>query len=85
MVMRYDISYEKRCLKYLKRIERNTKIRILKAINNLPLGDVKKLQGNTSDYRLRVGDYRITFSRDDKNLIIKIIEIAPRGEIYKKI
>ncbi|HCX61448.1 type II toxin-antitoxin system RelE/ParE family toxin [Sedimentibacter sp.] len=83
--MRYDISYEKRCLKYLKRIERNTKIRILKAINNLPLGDVKKLQGNTSDYRLRVGDYRITFSRDDKNLIIKIIEIAPRGEIYKKI
>lgn len=81
--MRYNISYEKVCLKYLIKLDRNMKIRIIKAINNLPLGDVKKLQGNTKDYRLRVGDYRIIFSKDDKNLIIKIIQIAPRGEIYK--
>ena len=60
-------------------------LRIIKAINQLPLGDVKKLQGNTEDYRLRVGDYRIIFSKDDEILIILIIEIAPRGEVYNKI
>lgn len=82
--MNYNILYGKSCLKYLRKLDRNMQLRILKAINLLPLGDVKKLQGNTEYYRLRVGDYRITFNKDDRNLIIQIIEIAPRGEIYKK-
>ena len=83
--MRYKIKYEKDCLKYLKKSDRNTQVRIINAINQLPLGDVKKLQGNTEDYRLRVGSYRIIFNKDDENLIISIIEIAPRGEVYKRI
>lgn len=83
--MRYRIVYEKGCLKYLKKLDRNLQLRIIKAVNLLPLGDVKKLQGNTENYRLRVGDYRIIFSKDDKRLIISIIEIAPRGEIYNRL
>ncbi len=82
--MKYNIKYEKGCLKYLKRLDKKTQLRILKAINQLPLGDVKKLQGNTEDYRLRVGKYRIIFSKDEKNLIINIIEIASRGEVYNR-
>lgn len=81
--MIYKIKYEKDCLKYLKKLDRNTQIRILNAINQLPSGDVKKLQGNTGDYRLRVGSYRIVFSKDDENLIIIVIEIAPRGETIR--
>ena len=82
--MKYNIQYDKRCLKYLKRLDKNTQLRIIKAINDLPNGDVKKLQGNTEDYRLRVGDYRITFIKDVERLFIYIIEIAPRGDIYKR-
>ena len=82
--MKYNIKYEKGCLKYLKRLDKKTQLRILKAINQLPLGDVKKLQGNTEDYRLRVGKYRIIFSKDEKNLIINIIQIASRGEVYNR-
>lgn len=48
-MMKYNISYEKRCLKYLKRLDKNTQLRILKAINNLPIGDVKSLQGEIAD------------------------------------
>lgn len=83
--MRYNIQYEKKCLKYLKKLDKNTQLRIIKAINELPFGDVKRLQGNTENYRLRVGDFRIVFSKDDKNLIIFVIEIGPRGEIYNKL
>lgn len=83
--MKYNIFYEKNCLKYLKRLDRNTQLRILQAINLLPIGDVKKLQGNTENYRLRVGNYRIIFNKDDDKLIIYIIEIAPRGEAYKRL
>lgn len=85
MVMKYNISYDKRCLKYLKKLDKNRQLRILKAINNLPLGDVKRLQGNTDDYRLRIGDYRIIFTKDDEKASINIIEIVPRGDAYKKI
>jgi len=82
--VKYNIKYEKGCLKYLKKLDKKTQLRILKAINQLPLGDVKKLQGNTEDYRLRVGKYRIIFSKDEKNLIVNIIEIASRGEVYNR-
>lgn len=83
--MKYNIIYEKRCLKYLKKLDKNMQLRIIKAINQLPLGDVKRLQGNTEDYRLRVGNYRIIFSKDDEKLIILIIEIGSRGEVYSKL
>lgn len=82
--MKYNIKYEKKCLKYLKKLDRDTQLRIIKAVNQLPLGDVKKLQGKAEDYRLRVGSYRVIFSKDDENLVMYIIEIAPRGEVYNK-
>lgn len=81
--MSYSFRYEKRSLKYLKRLEKTAQLRIIRAINELPFGDVKKLQGNKDDYRLRVGDYRIIFCKDDENSTILILDIAPRGDAYK--
>ncbi|NLP17949.1 MAG: type II toxin-antitoxin system RelE/ParE family toxin [Firmicutes bacterium] len=81
--MKYSIKYEKRCYKYLKRLTRNNQIRIIRAINNLPFGDVKRLQSDKGNYRLRVGSFRIIFYKDDKELVIYVIEIGPRGGIYK--
>ena len=43
--MKYNIKYEKGCLKYLKRLDKNTQLRIIKAINQLPSGDVKRYKG----------------------------------------
>jgi mRNA interferase RelE/StbE len=83
--MKYKIKYEKGCLKYLNKLDRCSQVRIISAINQLPCGDVKKLQGNSEDYRLRVGKYRIIFNKDDDYLVISIIEIAPRGEVYKNL
>lgn len=50
------------------------------AINQLPKGDVKKLQGENG-YRLRVGDYRVIFDR--KGYILYINKIDSRGQVYK--
>lgn len=57
--------------------------RIDKAIAKLPLGDVKKLQGTTHRYRLRVGDMRVLFEYDPEHQAITIVKIAPRGQAYK--
>lgn len=74
------IRYSKQALKFLQKQDTITKKRILKAIESLPLGDVKKLQGQ-SGYRLRVGTFRIIFDKDGN--IILIQKIDNRGEVYK--
>jgi len=73
--MKYKIKYEKKCLKYLRKIDKNTQLRIIRAINKLPLGDVRRLQGSTANYR-------IIFSKDDEKFVIFIVGIGPRGKIY---
>ena len=36
MNMKYNIEYDKRCLKYLKKLDKDDQLRIIKAINELP-------------------------------------------------
>ena len=62
------INYSKQAIKFLNKQDKPTKLRIINAINKLPSGDVKRLQGKDG-YRLRVGDYRIIFDKDF-NLIV---------------
>lgn len=75
------IQYSKQAIKSLKKQDHTTRCRIVSAINSLPSGDVKKLQG-TNGYRLRVGDFRILFDRDGN--ILNIIKIENRGQVYKR-
>jgi len=43
--------------------------------------DIKKLKGHDNHYRIRVGDYRILFFREDG--IAKIYDISHRSDVYK--
>lgn len=77
----FQISYSKRAVKFLKRQDVPTQRRIIQAISKLPLeGDIKKLQG-IDGYRLCVGNFRVLFNID--GIIIDIIDIGNRGQIYK--
>lgn len=42
-----------------------------------------KLTGSTDLFRLRVGDYRIVYQIQDKVLVVLVIEIGHRREIYR--
>lgn len=74
------INYSKDAIKFLNKQDKITYRRISTAINNLPKGDVKKLQGK-KEYRLRVGDFRIIFEKEDN--ILNIRKIDSRGQVYK--
>lgn len=77
----FQIIYSKKAEKFLKKQDVPTRKRLVTAISKLPLeGDIKKLQGSDG-YRLRVGDFRVIF--DVNGIIIDIIEIGNRGQIYK--
>jgi mRNA interferase RelE/StbE len=57
--------------------------RIMQAIFKIPQGDIKPLTGMQGSFRLRVGDWRILFSKQkDDTLFIE--KIAPRGSVYKE-
>jgi mRNA interferase RelE/StbE len=62
-----------------KRIQ--TKINDL-AIQPRPNG-IKKLQGDDNSYRIRVGEYRVVYEIDDEILIVTIIKVKHRSEVYK--
>jgi len=73
-------TYSKRAAKAINKISNPFKQNIKEAIERLPSGDVKKLQGCKNAYRLRVGDYRILFDMDGR---IEITDVLPRGAAYK--
>ena len=77
------IIITKTAQKQIKLLDRNAKERIKKAILELPNGDVGKLKGYKSKYRLRVGDYRILYDQTGND--VEIRAILPRGEAYKNL
>lgn len=81
--MIYKIIIRPKAQKFIDKQDKVQRLRLYKAIYNLPNGDVKKLSGNNEDYRLRVGDYRVIYTINDNELIILITKVANRGQAYK--
>lgn len=85
--MKYQILIGKPAEKFIVKLPKPEKERVLKAISHLPEGtDIKPLKGKKSKglFRLRVGEYRIIYSVDDGKLIVYVIDAGNRGQIYNK-
>ena len=52
------------------------------AFNPRPFG-YKKLQGSDGEYRVRVGDYRIVYSVQDRILVVRILRVQHRKNAYR--
>ena len=80
----YRIVLMKPAQKFIERQERSHQERLLTAIYKLPHeGDIKPLTGQTNVYRLRIGNYRVIFSIQNELLIVEVMTIGNRGDIYK--
>jgi mRNA interferase RelE/StbE len=84
----YKISWKRSATKELKSIPRAEIARILDKIEALHKNpypyDVRKISGSEHTYRIRVGDYRIVYSVLEKVLVIEIVRIGHRREVYKE-
>ena len=84
----YTIAYTKEAAKLLQRMPRNIaqlireKLEMIAVDPYADLPNAKKLQGREG-YRLRVGDWRVVYKIQNDELIIVVLKIASRGEIYK--
>ena len=81
--MIYKIKIRPKALKFIEKQDRFQRIRIYKAIYNMPNGDIKKMAGGKNEYRLRVGNYRVIYEQIEKEFIILITKAENRGQVYK--
>jgi len=86
--MSYSIEFYRDALKYLQKLDKQTRIRISKSLNALQENpfhselDIKRMTGTKDEYRLRVGSYRVIYSVQDDILMIYVIKIGPRRDVY---
>ena len=86
----YEIRWSRKAVSYLKRLELATRKRIVEAIETLASDpsnqnlDVKPMHRRPGEFRLRVGDYRIIYEPEQQILLISVIAIRPRGDVYRR-
>jgi len=81
----YSLVYSKKILNQLKKLEYSENERIINSLERIrirPHSFVKRLVG-TEYFRFRIGNYRIILDIQNKNLIIYLLEIGLRKNIYK--
>lgn len=83
--MKYRIEIKKKAQKFIKAQPRNQQERLLKAIYKLPEGDIKPLTGYENVFRLRVGDYRVIYELRNDILLITVVNVGNRGQVYHKL
>jgi mRNA interferase RelE/StbE len=81
----YKINFSRNALKGLEAITEPYYTNIKNAIINLALNPRPngyiKLKG-TDAYRIRVSNYRIIYNIEDEELLIELIDIGHRKDIY---
>ena len=84
---KYSLFIKPSAVKELKKLPKKDLAKIVKRIKDLasdprPSGCEKLTAGEK--YRIRQGNYRIVYSIEDQKLIVCIVKIGHRKDIYRK-
>ncbi len=89
--MAWTIELSRTAARQFSKLDNPLKIRVkdfivkLSAMDN-PRHNGKIMQGQYSDYyRYRVGDYRLICHIEDSKMLITLIQLGHRKEVYKKL
>jgi mRNA interferase RelE/StbE len=89
--VKYAFRFTAAAQRQLRSISRPDAMRILTALTALgddpyaAHADVKKLTGPSGLYRLRVGNYRVAYQIDDGRLVILVVKLGNRREVYRNL
>jgi mRNA interferase RelE/StbE len=84
----YQITFAPSAAREFRKLTRDLQLRLRPAIDTLadnprPHG-VEKLTGQENLYRIREGDYRIVYEIRDAVLVVVVVAIGDRKEIYRR-
>ncbi|WP_284578542.1 type II toxin-antitoxin system RelE/ParE family toxin [Streptomyces sp. 2P-4] len=89
--MKYAFRFTAAAQRQLRTISRPHAMQILTALTALgedPYredADVKKLTGPSGLYRLRVGNYRVAYQVDNGELVILVVKVGDRRDVYRNL
>jgi mRNA interferase RelE/StbE len=89
--VKYAFRFTTAAQRQLRAISRPDAMRILAALTALgddPYredADVKKLTGPSGLYRLRVGSYRVAYRINDGELVILVVKVGDRRDVYRNL
>lgn len=86
--MSYRVEFTGAAARQVKKLPRPARDRVLDAIEDLqddprPHG-AKKLVGEQTAWRIRIGDYRVTYDLPDAELIVTVVREGHRREVYDR-
>ena len=83
----YKIAWKRSAEKELRKLPKDTILQLwdrVSKLNNDPYPPgAKKLVNTESVYRLRVGDYRLIYRVDREKLVVEVILVGYRREVYR--
>lgn len=84
----YRIEWRPSTKKDLRKISKGEVPRIVEAVESLssqprPPGS-RKLSGSDLTYRIRVGDYRVIYEIYDKVILVEVVKVGHRKDVYWK-
>ena len=82
----YAVEFLPSAAKALAKLDRAVQLRVARQIERLavdPRGDAAKLRGDDAIWRARVGDYRILYELEDDRLLVVVVRIGHRRDVYR--
>jgi mRNA interferase RelE/StbE len=85
--MAWQVRFKPSALREFQALPRQVQVRIgtrldALAVDPRPHG-VKKLEGGGDLYRIRVGDYRVVYAIDGPALVVLVVKVGHRGDVYR--
>lgn len=84
----YRILFTKQSQRALQKLPKDKSAAVIRGLEQIAKDpyarhtNVTRLQ-NRSGYRLRVGNWRVIYEIRNEELVILVLKIAPRGEVYR--
>ena len=85
--MLYTVELTPAAKRQLRKLDRSIQERVVRRLDKLekdprPPG-VEKMEGDESIYRIRMGEYRIVYEIQDKVLVVLVLKVGHRREVYR--
>lgn len=83
------IAWHREPLKVLRRMQRAKAEDIVEAVERIaadpsaPNNNIRPLRGVREGFRVRIGDWRASYTLDRADGVLTVIEVAPRGGAYR--
>ncbi|MCP4641908.1 MAG: type II toxin-antitoxin system RelE/ParE family toxin [bacterium] len=86
--MGYEVRFAPKAVRQLRKLSKPVQRRVFEHVEALvdnprPAG-CTKLSGAEGFYRIRVGEYRVIYTIEDQKLIVLVVKIGDRKDIYRR-